>query len=93
LATLGTFRKLVKSIAFSPDGKHLIAVGGMQEAMIHDLALATKRLVNVRRGKYLENDRVFLNTSLAKLLPDVPPEELPTMTLGVDERFHSFVKR
>jgi WD40 repeat protein len=75
------------------DGELNRLAKGLQEAMIHDLALAAKGLVIARRGKYLEDDRVFLNTSLAKLLPDVPPEELPTMTLGVDERFHSFVAR
>ena len=57
------------------------------------LALAAKGLVIARRGKYLEDDHVFLNTNLAKLLPDLAPEELPTMTLGVDERFRSFVEQ
>jgi hypothetical protein len=47
---------------------------GCQEAEVHELALAVRGVVVVRRGDYAREDIPFIATSLRKLAPGEPTE-------------------
>jgi hypothetical protein len=71
------WEKLVKARGERvPDSVLQDLAAAFQEADIHELALAVRQVLAARRGRYAPADHPFITTSLRKVAPGQPTEEV-----------------